>query len=51
VGAWRSPGAHSKAKSQQQKAAADEPRRLFINIHEEAILSLAGLATTYSSKS
>src|SRR4051812_32237198 len=36
-------------KNRQQKAAAEEPRRLCSNIHEEAILSLAGLATTYSS--
>jgi hypothetical protein len=38
---------HRIAKHQMQKAAADEPRRLCINIREEAIR----LATTYSSKS
>jgi hypothetical protein len=43
------------AKSQSKKPHSKKPPRMnrggFVNIHEEAILSLAGLATTYSSKS
>jgi hypothetical protein len=48
--AWQNHQSHG-AKPRSKKPPRIDPRRLGISIHEEAILSLAGLATTYSSKS